>query len=147
MGFTAKMFFGEYEYKIDAKGRVAIPPKFREEFGWGLVLSRGMELCIVIYPLTEWERIAQKLVDLPPTRSKARRVNRFTFATAFYAELDTQGRIVLPGPLRQYAEIGSSVIIAGVNNYVELWSKANWESEQALMEEQAWQLSEGMEIR
>jgi MraZ protein len=140
------MFFGEYEYKLDAKGRITIPPKFREEFSRGLVLSRGMEQCILVYPLTEWERIAQKLVDLPPTRSKARRINRFTFATAFYEELDAQGRIALPGPLRQYADIGSSVIIAGVNNYIELWSKANWELEQALMVKQAWQLSEGMEI-
>jgi MraZ protein len=141
------MFLGEYEYKLDGKGRVGIPSKLRQDFKEGLVLARGVERCITVYPMSEWKKIAEKLDDLPPTRSKTRRINRFTFATAFYAELDGQGRIALPLPLRQYAGIGSSAIIVGVNNYLELWSEASWETEKALMEEQAWQLSEGMEVR
>jgi MraZ protein len=141
------VFLGEYQYRLDEKGRIGIPPKFRQEFRDGLVLARGIEGCITVYPVSEWKKIAEKLNDLPPTRSKTRRINRFTFATAFYAELDGQGRIALPLPLRQYAGIGSSVVIVGVNNYLELWSETNWEAEKALMEEQAWQLSEGMEVR
>ena len=142
------MFTGEYEYKIDQKGRVPFPPKFREELRRGMVMSRGLERCINVYPLSEWQKMSEKLATLlPPTRSKARRMSRFTFATAFSAELDGQGRVALPLPLRQYAEIGETVIIAGLNNYIEIWSKENWEAETELMKDQAWQISEGIEER
>ena len=139
------MFLGEYEYKIDQKGRIPLPPKFREAFKQGLVLTKGLEQCILVYPLSEWNSVAQKMATLPLTRSKARRMNRFTFASAFDLELDGQGRVALPVPLRQYAEIKDTVIIAGVNNYLELWSKESWESEGMLISEQAWQISESME--
>ena len=141
------MFLGEYEYKIDQKGRLAIPTEFRKGFMEGIVLARGLEKCIAVYPLPEWEKIAQRLVTLPPTRSKARRINRFPFATAFNLDFDGQGRIALPPPLRQYAEIKDTVIIAGVNNYLEIWSEESWESEEVLMSEEAWQITESMETR
>lgn len=141
------MFSGEYEYKIDAKGRVAIPAKFRGEFWEGIVLARGLERCIIAYPPPVWTEIADKFSALPITRSRERRIGRVIFATAFSLELDEQGRVVLPPKLRQYAEIKETVIVAGINNYLEIWSKELWEQEQALMEEQAWQIAEGMERR
>ena len=142
------MFLGEYEYKIDQKGRVPFPPKFREELRQGLVMSQGLERCINVYSLSEWQKISEKLATLlPPTRSKARRMSRFAFATAFSVELDAQGRVALPLPLRQYAEIGEVAVIAGLNNYIEIWSKENWETESDLMKNQAWQISESTEER
>jgi MraZ protein len=142
------MFLGRHEYKIDQKGRVPFPPKFREELRQGLVMSQGLDGCINVYPLSEWQKMSENLATLlPPTRNKARRMRRFTFATAFPAELDAQGRAALPLPLRQYAEIGEAVIIAGVGNYIEIWSKEKWEAESDLMKDQAAEISESIEER
>ncbi len=141
------MFLGEYEYKIDPKGRVAIPPKFRGEFWEGIVLARGFDRCINAYPPSIWKEISESFSTLPIARSKERRMRRVIFASAFSLELDEQGRVLLPPPLRQYAEIKENVVIAGANNYLEIWSKKLWDEEQALMEEQAWQIAEGMETR
>jgi len=139
------MFSGEYEYRIDAKGRVAIPPKFRGEFWDGIVLARGLERCIIAYPPPIWKEMAEKFSTLPIARSKDRRIARVMFGTAFNLELDEQGRIILPPPLREYAGIKDTVVIVGLNNYLEIWSKELWEEELALMDEQAWQIAEGME--
>lgn len=141
------MFSGEYEYKIDPKGRVAIPPKFRGDFWEGIVLAKGFERCIIAYPPSVWKETADKFNALPITRSRERRIGRVIFATAFNLELDEQGRVILPPKLRQYADIKETVVIAGINNYLEIWSKELWEEEQALMDEQAWQITEGMERR
>jgi len=141
------MFLGEYEYRIDQKGRVAIPAKLRKEFQDGLVLTRGFDKCILAYPLPEWRKISDSFADLPTTRDKNRRLIRLTFASAFLAELDGQGRVALPSPLREYAQIKEIAIMAGGNNYLEIWGKELWEKEQQLMDEQAWQLAEGMELR
>lgn len=139
------MFLGEYEYKIDPKGRVAIPPRFRGEFWEGIVLARGLERCIIAYPPPLWKETAERFDALPITRSRERRIGRVIFATAFSLELDEQGRVVLPPSLREHAGIKETVVIAGINNYLEIWSKEQWEEEQALMQEQAWQIAEGME--
>ena len=139
------MFFGEFEYKIDEKGRVPIPPRFRKALREGLVLAPGIEKCIIAYPLTEWKKLADTLTTGPVTPSKLRRLNRAMFAAAFSISLDGQGRIALPISLKQYAEIVDEVIIAGANNYLELWNKVHWESEKAISQEQAWQIIESLE--
>ncbi len=139
------MFFGEFEYKIDGKGRVPIPPRFRRMLREGLVLTPGIEKCIIAYPLTEWTKLADTLTSGPVAPSKLRRLNRATFAAAFSIRLDGQGRIALPISLKQYAEIVDEVIIAGANNYLELWNKVHWESEKAISQEQAWQIIESLE--
>ncbi len=139
------MFLGSYEYRIDAKGRVPLPPKFRDELKQGLVLTHGLEKCIIIYPISEWMEIAENSSTSSPSRSKERRMNRFKFANAFSLEPDAQGRIALPVPLRQYAEIGENAVIVGANNYAEIWNEKNWMDECDLMEREAWQISESME--
>ena len=138
------MFFGEFEYKTDEKGRVPIPPKFRRELKEGVVLTPGVEKCIIAYPLPEWKKLATTLTT-SVTPSELRRLNRAIFATAFSLNIDGQGRIALPIPLRQYAGIEAEVIIAGANNYFELWNKDQWESEKAISQEQAWQIIESLE--
>ncbi len=139
------MFFGEFEYKIDEKGRVPIPPKFRSELREGVVLAPGVERCLVAYPLGEWEKMAATLTTGSLTRSKLRRLNRAVFATAFTLNIDGQGRVALPIPLREYAGIEDEVVIAGANIYLELWHKEQWESEKAISQEQAGQIIESLE--
>jgi len=139
------MFFGEFEYKLDEKGRVPIPPRFRNAFREGLVLTTGLEKCINIYPLSEWKKMAASLTDGIASPAKMRRLSRATFATAFKLEVDKQGRVVLPIPLRQYALIEGDVVIAGVNNYLELWDKELWEAEKSVSQEQAGQIIESIE--
>lgn len=141
------MFFGEFEYKIDQKGRVPIPPKFRKELKDGMILTPGIEKCILAYPLAEWKKIATSFTSGSVTPSKLRRLNRVLFATAFSTNIDGQGRIALPAPLREHAEIVDEVIVAGDNTYLELWNKVHWEEEKAVSQEQAWQIIESLERR
>ncbi|MFH1775703.1 MAG: division/cell wall cluster transcriptional repressor MraZ [Chloroflexota bacterium] len=142
-------FFGEFEYKIDEKGRVLIPPRFRRELKDGVVLTPGTEKCINAYPLTEWKKLSDTLTAGSGSlaRNKVRRLKRAMFATAFLLNTDGQGRIALPVPLRQHAEIEEEVVITGVNNYLELWNKEEWENEKAISQEQAWQIIESLENR
>lgn len=139
------MFFGEFLYKIDEKGRVPIPPKFRGELREGVVLTPGVEKCIIAYPLPEWTNLASTLTTGSITRSKLRKLNRAIFATAFSLNMDAQSRIALPYQLREYAGIEDEAIVAGVNNYFELWNKKRWEEEKAISQEQAWQIIESLE--
>ncbi len=139
------MFFGEFEYRIDEKGRVPIPPRFRRELKEGVVLTPGIEQCITAYPLSEWKKLAATLTTGSVTRSKLRILNRAIFATAFSLNMDGQGRIALPAPLRQYAGIEDEVVIAGANNYLELWNTERWEAEKAISQEQTWQIIESLE--
>ena len=141
------MFLGEFEYKIDDKGRVPIPPKFRRELREGLILTPGPEKCIIAYTPAEWKKLAEGLTAGPVAQSKMRRLNRAIFATAFNLNIDGQGRIALPVTLRQYAGIEDDVVIAGANTCLELWSKELWAIEKATSQEQAWQIIESLEQR
>lgn len=141
------MFFGEFEYRIDEKGRVPIPPRFRRELKEGVVLTPGVERCITAYPLSEWKKLADALTTGSITQSKLRRLNRAIFATAFNLNIDGQGRIALPAPIRQYAGIEDEVVIVGANNYLELWNKEQWEAEKTISQEQTWQIIESLENR
>jgi MraZ protein len=139
------MFFGEFEYKIDEKGRVPIPPRFRRLLKDGVVLAPGAERCITVYPMAEWKKLEGKLTSSAVTRSKLRRLKRALFATAFNLHMDPQGRIALPTAVRDYAEIVDEVVVAGANNYLEIWNKVLWEDEKAISQEQAWQIIESLE--
>lgn len=141
------MFLGEFEYKIDEKGRVLIPPLFRRELREGVVLTPGVDKCINAYPLSEWRKVAATLTTGSISPSKLRKLNRAIFATAFSLHLDGQGRIALPIPLRGYTGIEDEVVIAGVNTYLELWNKKQWEAEKATSLEQAGQIIESLERR
>ncbi len=139
------MFFGEFNYKIDEKGRVPIPPRFRKELKEGVVLAQGVEKCINVYTLPEWKKLASTLTSGSLTRSKVRRLNRAIFATAFSTSIDGQGRVALPIPLRDYAEIMDEVVIAGANTYLEIWNKVLWDEEKAISQEQFGQIIESLE--
>jgi MraZ protein len=141
------MFLGEFEYKIDEKGRVPLPPKYRRELKDGIVLMPGIESCVMLYPAAEWRKIAASLTPSSVTPSKLRKLNRAVFATAFNLNLDGQGRIAIPATLRERAGIEEEVIIAGANTYLELWNKEQWEEEKTISQEQSWQIIESLERR
>jgi MraZ protein len=139
------MFYGEFEYKIDEKGRVPIPPRFRNYLKDGLVLTPGPEKCLTAYTLSEWKKISTTLTSSALTRSKMRKLSRVIFAMAFSTRVDNQGRVGIPAPLREYAGIAEDVVVAGANNYFEIWDKALWEEEKVISQQQVWQIIESLE--
>ena len=141
------MYLGEFEYKVDEKGRISLPPRFRNHLREGVVLTPGVEKCITAYPLPEWKKLADNLTGGPLARSKLRQLNRALFATAFYLSVDGQGRINLPPQLREHAGVVDEVVVVGANNYFEIWNKVHWEDEKAVSQEQAWQIIESLENR
>ena len=139
------MFYGEFDYKIDDKGRVPLPPKFRNYLKDGVVLTPGAEKCITVYTVPEWRKLSTSLTNSPLSRSKMRKLSRALFATAFSTKIDNQGRVALPAPLREHAEIVDEVVVAGSNTYLEIWNKVLWEEEKEISQEQAWQIIESLE--
>lgn len=117
---------GEFQHTLDDKGRMIVPVKFREGLGTSFVVTRGLDKCLFVYPLAEWEMLEQKLKTLPMTRSDARSFVRFFFSGATECELDKQGRILLPVALREYANLTRDAIVLGVSNRVEIWSDEGW---------------------
>ncbi len=131
MGITAvsgDMFIGEYTHSLDAKGRVALPVKFRQKLGEGAILTRGLDRSLFIYNKTDWDTLAQKLMALPLSQSKARAFSRLMLAGAVEVEFDGQGRILVPEYLRQYAGLKKQAVFAGVYNRIEIWDEASWKT-------------------
>jgi len=121
------MFMGEYLHTVDPKGRLIMPAKFREGLGEKFVATKGLDNCLFVYPMEEWQALEQKLKSLPFTKSDARAFVRFFFSGATECELDKQGRILLPANLREYAKLDKDVVVIGVSSRVEIWSKDLWE--------------------
>ena len=121
------MFIGEYQHTADSKGRVIMPVKFREALGSKFVLTKGLDSCLFVYPNEEWINFEKKLRSLPLTSRDARAFIRFFFAGACECELDKQGRILIPGNLREYAGLEKDLVIIGVSTRVEIWSKDKWD--------------------
>ena len=123
------MFKGEYNHSIDAKGRLIVPANLREELGQSFVVTKGLDGCLFVYPSEEWKNIESKFSQIPLTTKDARKFSRFFFAGAADCELDKQGRILLPAVLREYAGLTKEVVLVGVLNRVEIWSKDRWMDE------------------
>jgi MraZ protein len=120
------MFSGEYSHALDAKGRLTIPARFRDELEGGLVVTKGYEPCILLYPLSEWSALASKVAQLPKTNRAARAYSRLVFGSAAEVTLDKMGRILIPTFLREYAGIEEEAVVVGVNTYIEIWNPARW---------------------
>ena len=118
---------GTYEHSIDAKGRLFIPAKLREELGVSFYLAMGIDTCLAIYPQETWNRFTEKFASLPMSQSAAMRP---LFANASKCELDSQGRIVIPQKLRKYAGLEKDVVIIGVNDRAEIWSADAWNAQE-----------------
>jgi MraZ protein len=124
-----------YEHTLDEKGRLAIPAKLRDKLGDTVILTIGSGACILGYPLSEWESVEEGLTDLSATREDDVDFLRSIYAQAVDCEIDKQGRILLPARLRDYAQIKDNVVIAGVGRWLEIWSRENWQVEQARLAE------------
>ena len=119
------MFMGTYEHGLDAKGRVIIPAKLREDLGESFVVTLGLDGCLFAYPMNEWEGFIKKLKELPGTK-EARMLQRHFLANAAPCELDKQGRILVPATLREFAGLEKDVVLTGNINRIEIWSKEKW---------------------
>ncbi len=138
------MFLGEFVHSTDEAGRLTIPARFRVGLEAGLVVTRGLDRCLAIYPMPEWERLAEQVSALPITDRRARAFRRLVFANASNAKLDKHGRVLIPPRLREYAGLASEVVVTGLNTYIELWNPDAWseerehvEGDEAAMEEWA----------
>lgn len=121
------MFMGEFQHNIDLKGRIIVPSKFREGLGDNFVVTRGLDKCLFAYPMDEWKVLEEKLKKLPLTKKDARAFTRFFFSGAVECEVDKQGRINIPQPLRNYAELDKECVVIGVSNRIEFWAEAKWD--------------------
>lgn len=142
-----EFFFGEHPYRVDAQGRVPIPPRFRSQFPGTAVLSRGYDKYIRVSPPEEWKREAERFLRLSQTRSRNRQLLQMYFARTFEQELDRQGRVQLPSPLRQYAGIASEAVIVGMGDHLEIWDRQRWEEEQTALDANLPTLAESLEER
>ena len=122
------MFMGEYQHSVDAKGRLIVPSKFREDLGNTFVITRGLDKCLFGYPMDEWRKLEDKLKQLPMTKKDARAFTRFFFSGATEVEIDKQGRINIPQNLRQYANLSKECTVIGVSNRIEIWDRETWSS-------------------
>lgn len=120
------MFIGEYQHQLDEKGRLAVPVRFRSKLHEGAVATRGIDNCLFLYSKQEWEKLADKLVNLPLSQAKSRAFARLMLAGAFEVSTDAQGRINIPEYLIKYANLKKKVVLAGLYNRVEIWDSAAW---------------------
>ena len=121
------MFIGEYQHNLDNKGRMQIPAKFREDLKKGAVVTRGLDNCLFLYPLEEWQKLAEKLSRLPLSQKNTRAFIRLMLAGAMDVRPDRQGRIYLPDYLRKFAGLKKKAVVAGLFNRLEIWDSKNWE--------------------
>lgn len=121
------MFVGEFQHTLDPKGRLILPAKFREALSDGLVMTKGFENCIFIFSRAEWPKMEDKLRSLALLKKQARMLSRFFFSGTSEEVPDKQGRVMVPQNLRDHAELEKEIVVIGVANRLEVWSKANWE--------------------
>jgi len=122
------MFMSQYNHTVDAKGRLIVPSKFRDQLGDEFVVTKGMDGCLFVYANEDWKAFEEKLATLPMTNKEARMFTRFFLAGAATLEVDKQGRILLPANLREFAALEKDVVLVGVGTRIEIWSKENWEN-------------------
>jgi len=123
-----KMLIGEYRHTIDSKKRLALPAKFRGELGASVIITRGIDNCLVVYPEKEWEKMSEKLSQLPVSQVEARTYARIMLAGAMQVSLDKLGRILIPDYLKKYAGLKKNVVVCGLNNRLEIWDSQKWEN-------------------
>lgn len=138
------MFIGEYKYNLDDKNRLAIPSKFRKFFTEGAVITKGLDNCLFIYTAKEWQKLVDKLANLPISQAKSRAFSRLMLAGAMDVALDKQGRIILPDYLKQFAALNKQVVLAGLYNRLELWDEKTWSKYQRVSEKESNQISESL---
>jgi MraZ protein len=124
------LLLGEFEHSLDDKNRITLPARFRREFAGGVFVARGIDPCLLVYPPEGWNQLVEgRMAGLDPFSREARQMSRYLFAGASEAELDKQGRIMLPGPLLEHAALQREIVVAGVRDHLELWAPDAWRKE------------------
>ncbi|MDD3171673.1 MAG: division/cell wall cluster transcriptional repressor MraZ [Bacilli bacterium] len=140
------MFIGQYRYNLDEKGRLVIPQEYRKQLGNELIINKGIEKCITIYKISDWERLVEKITDLPFNQKDNRLFNRYFLANAYQKELDNQGRINIDSDLIKHSEITKECVIIGAGNVIEIWSKEKWDAIDANRSSQLDEISENLKL-
>ena len=136
------MFYGEHEHTIDEKGRLTLPAKFRNALAGGVVLARGIERNIDVFPRESWDATVGRIADLDSLTREAREMKRYMFAGAAVAELDRQGRVLVPPHLAGHAGLGKDVVVTGVHDHIEIWDRAAWAAHLSAIEGSAGDVAE-----
>jgi MraZ protein len=138
------MFIGEYNHSVDTKKRLALPSKFRSELGKTVVVTRGLDKCLFVYPLEVWKELAQKLGTMPIGESATRSFVRLMLAGASDIQTDGQGRVLIPDYLKMYAGIDKDVVVAGLYNRLEIWDQDKWQEYKLKAEEDTDEIAENL---
>jgi MraZ protein len=136
------MLIGEYKHTLDPKKRLSLPSKWRKELGRKLVVTRGLDNCLFVYPLPEWQKITEKIGQLPLGQADTRSFNRFFLSGAVEVEVDSVGRILVPDFLKDFATLATNVVLAGIHNRIEIWDEKKWSEYKRKIESQADALAE-----
>jgi len=136
------MLIGEYTHTIDAKKRISLPSKFRKEMGKNIVITHGLDNCLFVYPIAEWQKMSEKLSSLGMGQSETRGFARFMLAGAVEVDVDSLGRILIPDFLRGFADLKAKVVFAGVVNRIEVWNDKKWSTYKERIQKQADNMAE-----
>jgi MraZ protein len=136
------MLIGEYQHTLDSKKRLSLPAKFRKEVGRKVVITRGLDQCLFMFPVKTWMAIAEKLGKLPFGQADTRGMSRFLLAGAVETEVDGAGRILVPDYLKEFADLRSKVVLAGVSDRIEIWNEKVWEEYKRRIEKGADQMAQ-----
>ena len=136
------MFIGQFEHSIDEKNRIAIPSKFRRVFQGEVIITKGLDGCLFLFPKAKWEQMATGIGQLPTTKSSARMYARLLLASASQENFDSQGRIVVPVFLKEYAKLKGKVVVTGLYDRVEVWDKKAWEQVEEKVDKDAGKIAE-----
>lgn len=128
------MFLGRHTHNLDDKGRLALPARFREQLGAGVVITRGFDSCLLIYPIEAWTPLAERVSALSISDPDVRILRRMLFANATDANLDRQGRILVPADLRAHANIEREAVVLGMHTFIEIWSPEEWASQSEIVD-------------
>lgn len=138
------MFIGEYQHAVDEKGRLAVPAKFRARLAKGAVVTRGLDNCLWLFPLSAWQELAQKIAKLPLSQANTRAFSRLMLAGAMDVKLDKQGRVVVPDYLQHYAGFQKNVVVAGLYDRLEMWDEAAWQAYKTRTEQNSGDIAEAL---
>ena len=136
------MFLGEYIHQLDQKGRLAVPIKFRAGILSGAILTKGLDGCLFLFNKNDWEELAKKINTMPLTKANARDFSRLMFSGAMEVDLDSQGRILMPDYLRQYAGLEKTCVVTGLYNRIEIWNEEKWRQYKSTTESNSGDIAE-----
>lgn len=120
------MLIGEYRHTMDEKNRLSLPAKFRKELGKKIIMTRGLDRCLFVYPVSEWKKFSEQLANLSIGSAEGRGFSRAMLGGAMEVDVDGSGRVLVPDHLKTYGELSAKVVVAGIHNRVELWNEDAW---------------------